>query len=81
MVKMGKLLSKNFEDKIYTYVDLLTLLGVRIETNIQDLKDIKGIQVDIYANELKLARNYLIKAQQKVSNVRARLKKDYWKDY
>lgn len=77
MVKMGKLLSKNFEDKIYTYVDLLTLLGVRIETNIQDLKDIKGIQVDIYANELKLARNYLIKAQQKVSNVRARLKKDY----
>lgn len=74
---MGKLLSKNYEDNIYKYVDLLTLLGAKIEENIQNLMKVKGIQVESYANELKMARKYLIKAQQKVSTVRKRLKKDY----
>jgi len=71
---MNRLNKPNIKN-VYSYIDLLRSDTVKIEVVIQDLEKVRGLSVKADQLKLQQARTLLIKAQEKIDQVKVNLHK------
>jgi len=75
MTRRLNILDKKNSENVFLYYDLTNTLNIQIERIIQGLERFKGLQTESDKKDLLIARNHLIKTQEKLDKLRKRLNK------